>query len=116
MCMNLIELAKKESQALEARAERLEECNKALYEVLEKFGFHHLQQYQQERLDVECRLRGSRPARVKSIYRRKTPEDVQAVLELTLQGKRTVEVAKLLNLAPNTISNIKKSLKDQGKL
>lgn len=97
---------------IEAEIQHFKETEAKLQAVVSKAGFRNLKEFLRAKRNLVARLKGQRPIK----YRRRTPEDEERILAMTGEGRKTKEIARELGLAPNTVSNVKKVLRDKGKL
>lgn len=84
-----------------------------LSNLLEKYGFQDIGDFRRKKTRLAAKIRG----REKSVqYRRRTPEDEEKIRIMTEAGQGTSEIARELELASNTVTNVKRALKERGAL
>lgn len=102
----------RQRDALEAEAKKLDDVLVEINKITTDYGYKNLTDFLRKRSQTLAILEGKRPAK----YRRRSRDDVQRVCEMVRDGRKNKEIAAELQLAPNTVSNIKRLLKDRGEL
>lgn len=108
----LSELLERHQSGLKEQVEHFIQFEAKLGELLEAYGFQDIRDFRRKKTHLSAKIRGKN----KSVqYRRRTPEDVEKIREMTLKGRGTTEIARKLELAPNTVTNVKRMLKKEGR-
>jgi len=112
--MDTLENLKPLLTKLDSEVKQFTAIDKELTAIVVKHGHKDLRSYFLAREKLIRRITISDPNKFK--YRRRTAADVERVRKMVLENKKTKDIANTLNLASQTVSNIKKLLRDKGKL
>lgn len=107
---------KKRQESLSLRIKLMERFELKLNELLTENGYTTYEDYLRDNANLVAEMAGKPPPKDLQSHRRRTKEDEQEILELVKAGVRNKDIARRLGFAENTISNVKKVLKDRGDL